>query len=306
MLRDFQDAKRFARDMGIVLSDVSEQVMWQSTGDQYRSPAISKLQGWFFRLNGNELIVRTSRALATGVAIRYILSAAADGDTGSLERLGLDAGTVHAWDQAGKPVWNPELPDPERALAAKVTDAVNQFVNEATLNPSRFQATHWGNNPYLKMIWHLKHFLYTYGDTVLGGMWREMSRRWAHLDPQKFADAVAIAAPALIFGLAVLPLAAASLEARDWIRRLNGGEGKEYQGAVDYMGDVFARAGGLGPVEFLFNMRQQQEWGASIFGSLAPVPAKIDMLFSDRDAVEKIRQMTPIWSQNKTMFGLLE
>lgn len=306
MLRDFQDAKRFARDMGIVLSDVSEQVMWQSTGDQYRSPVISKLQGWFFRLNGNELIVKTSRALATGVAIRYILSAAADGDTGSLERLGLDAGTVHAWDQAGKPVWNPELPDPERALAAKVTDAVNQFVNEATLNPSRFQATHWGNNPYLKMIWHLKHFLYTYGDTVLGGMWREMSRRWAHLDPQKFADAVAIASPALIFGLAVLPLAAASLEARDWIRRLNGGEGKEYQGAVDYMGDVFARAGGLGPVEFLFNMRQQQEWGASIFGSLAPVPAKIDMLFSDRDAVEKIRQMTPIWSQNKTMFGLLE
>lgn len=306
MLRDYQDAKRFARDMGIVLSDVSEQVMWQSTGDQYRSPLISKMQGWFFRLNGNELIVRTSRALATGVAIRYILSAAADGDTGSLERLGLDAGTVHAWDQAGKPVWNPELPDAERALAAKVTDAVNQFVNEATLNPSRFQATHWGNNPYLKMIWHLKHFLYTYGDTVLGGMWREMSRRWAHLDPQKFADAVAIASPALIFGLAVLPLAAASLEARDWIRRLNGGEGKEYQGAVDYMGDVFARAGGLGPVEFLFNMRQQQEWGASIFGSLAPVPAKIDMLFSDRDAVEKIRQMTPIWSQNKTMFGLLE
>jgi len=36
------------------------------------------------------------------------------------------------------------------------------------------------------------------------------------------------------------------------------------------------------------------------------VPAKIDMLFSDRDALEKIRQMTPIWSQNKTMFGLLE
>lgn len=306
MMRDFQDAKRFARDMGIVLSDVSEQVMWQSTGDQYRSPAISKMQSWFFRLNGNELIVRTSRTLATGVAIRYILSAAADGDTASLERLGLDAGTVHAWDQAGKPAWSPELEGAERELAAKVTDAVNQFVNEATLNPSRFQATHWGNNPYLKMIWHLKHFLYTYADTVLGGMWREMRRRWAHLDPKQFGDAVAIASPALIFGLAVLPLAAASLEMRDWIRRLNGGPGKEYEGAVDYVSDVFARAGGLGPVEFLFNMRQQQEWGNSVFGSIAPVPAKIDMLFSDRDAVEKLRQMTPIWSQNKTMFGLLE
>lgn len=304
MMRDYQDAKRFARDMGVVLSDVSEQVMWQTTGDQYRSPAISKMQSWFFRLNGNELIVRTSRNLATGVAIRYLMSAAADGDAGSLQRLGLDAGTVLAWDQAGRPTWSPDLGEAEQTLATKVSDAVTQFVNEATLNPSKFQSTHWGNNPYTKMIWHLKHFLYTYGDTVLGGMWREMKRRWGHLDEASFANAVATAAPALIFAVAVLPLAAASLELRDWIRKLNGQNQAGYEGAIDYFGVVFSRAGGLGPAEFLLNMRQQQEWGASVFGSIAPTFSKVDMLFSDQSLGDKARLLTPIAAQNKGLWPL--
>lgn len=308
MMRDYQDARRFARDMGIVLSDASEQVMWQSTGDQYQSPLINKMQSWFFRLNGNELIVKTSRTLATGVAIRYLLAAAADGDKAALARLNIDAGTIHAWEQAGKPAWSADLDPATQAIAAKVGEAVSQFVNEASLNPSRFQATHWGNNPYLKMIWHLKHFLYTYGDTVLGGIWRETQRRWKHLDPRKFSQALAIAMPALIFGVLVMPLAAAALELRDWIRRANGQRELEYDGALDYFGDVFSRAGGLGPVEFLLNMRQQQEYGASIFGSISPTLGKIDMLFSDykedgdrlnmQELAWKLRQLTPVAAQN--------
>lgn len=308
MMRDYQEARRFARDMGIVLSDASEQVMWQSTGDQYQSPLINKMQSWFFRLNGNELIVKTARTLATGVAIRYLLSAAADGDSAALGRLNIDAGTIHAWEQAGKPAWSADLDPATQAIAAKVGEAVNQFVNEATLNPSRFQATHWGNNPYLKMIWHLKHFLFTYGDTVLGGIWRETQRRWKHLDPRQFSQALAIAMPALIFGVMVLPLAAAALELRDWVRRVNGQRELEYDGALDYFGEVFSRAGGLGPVEFLLNMRQQQEYGASIFGSISPVLGKADMLFSDyrqdgdrlnlEELAWKLRQVTPLAAQN--------
>lgn len=306
VVSDYAQAKKLARDMGVVISDASEQVVWQMTGEQYRSPLISKMQATFFKYNGNALIVKTSRILATGIGVRYLLHAAATNDAGSLSRLNIDAGTVHAWDQAGRPTWNPDLDPVTAEIASKVSDAVNQFVNEATLNPSKFQATHWGNNPWLKMIWHLKHFLYTYGDTVLGGMYREMRRRWKHLDPTEFAQAMAIAMPALIFGIAILPLAAASLELRDWIRRLNGQQGDEYQDALEYLGAAFTRSGGLGPLEFLFNMRQQQEWGKSVFGSIAPVPGKIDTLFSDASAAGKLRQMVPVWSQNKTLFGALE
>ena len=302
----YKEAKQLARDMGIVLSDSSEQVMWQMTGEQYQSPLISKMQSWFFRLNGNELIVKTSRTLATSIGVRYLLNAAANADNASLKQLNVDAGSILAWDAAGRPAWSPELSPEMQATAGAVGDALNQFVNEATLNPSKFQATHWGNNPYLKMAWHLKHFLYTYGDTVLGGMYREMRSRWQHLDPKQFGQAVAIAMPAIIFGLAVMPLAAASLELRDWMRRLNGRPGSEYEDSLDYMQATFSRAGGLGPLEFLTNLRQQQEWGMSIWGSISPVAGKVDSLFSKQTAAEKMRGLIPVWSQNKTMFGALK
>lgn len=304
--QDLGEARRFARDMGIVLSDASEQVMWQATGDQYRSPMISKMQSWFFRLNGNEHIVRASRTLATGIGIRYLLQAAAAQDEASLARLNIDAKTVLAWDAAGRPTWSPEQAADVQELAAAVTGAVSQFVNEATLNPSRFQATHWGNNPYMKMIWHLKHFLYTYGDTVLLGMYREMRRRWGHLDARQFQNAVSIAAPALIFAVAVMPLAMASLELRDWMRRLNGQSGKEYEGTLEYFQAVFDRAGGLGPIDFVLNLREQQEQGRSIWGTISPTMGKVDQLLGGGSAEAKVRAMTPVWSQNKTLFGLLE
>ena len=302
----YKEAKQLARDMGIVLSDSSEQVMWQMTGEQYQSPLISKMQSWFFRLNGNELIVKTSRTLATGIGVRYLLNAAANGDNASLNQLNIDAGTVLAWDATGRPAWSPELSPELQGIAGAMGDALNQFVNESTLNPSKFQATHWGNNPYLKMAWHLKHFLYTYGDTVLGGMYREMRSRWQHLDPKQFGQAVAIAMPAIIFGLAVMPLAAASLELRDWMRRLNGRPGSEYEDSLDYMQATFSRAGGLGPLEFLTNLRQQQEWGMSIWGSISPVAGKVDSLFSKQTPGDKLRGLIPVWSQNKTMFGALK
>jgi hypothetical protein len=56
----------------------------------------------------------------------------------------------------------------------------------------------------------------------------------------------------------------------------------------------------------LANIQRQQEWGMSIWGSISPVAGKVDMLFGGQPAGEKLRQLTPIWSQNKTLFGLLE
>lgn len=299
IISSFGEAKRLAQDLGIVLSDASEQVVWQMTGEQYRSPAISKMQSLFFKYNGNALIVKYSRILATGLATRFLLNAAAANDTASLNKLNIDAGTILAWDQAGRPAWSPHLDPATAQIARAVADSINQFVNEATLNPSRFQATGWGNNPWMKMIWHLKHFLYTYGDTVLGGIYREMRSRWKHLNPSDFNDALAVAAPAILFGVAVMPLAAASLEARDWIRRLNGRRSTEYEDSISYLSDVFNRAGGLGPVDFLLSMREQQEWGRSVWGTLAPVPGKVDTLFGSGSAESKVRQLIPIWSQNK-------
>ncbi|MFV1943489.1 hypothetical protein VPH49_21995 [Pseudomonas luteola] len=283
------EARNYARDMNIVMSDASEQLMWQMMGDQYESSAMTKASHWFFKLNGNQMIVRASRILGTSVAMRYLLRAAEQGDTGSLRQLNIDAGTIKAWEQMGKPVWREGMPADQAVIAAKVADAINQFVNEATLSPSRFQATHWGNNPYAKTIWHLKQFLFTYGDTVLGYMARETARRWKGMDKTRLASNLAIMAPMLAFGLFVLPLGLATMTARDWIKKLNGQKVPERDPAA-YVKEVFASAGGLGPLNLLDSMRQSIEWGRSPLLALSPTWSRVDSLFTPDQKTETLTQ----------------
>lgn len=309
VFRDMRHARRFAHDMGIVLSDTAEQVVWQSMGEQYQSPLMQKVTHQFFKWNGNKLVVNMARTLGVSVAMRYLQTSAEQGDHGALHRLNIDAATVQAWIEAGRPTWSPDLPLAQRGPAKAVADAVNQFVNEATLNPSRFQATDWGNNPYLKFIWQLKHFLYTYGDTVLGGLWREVHRRWGQKEGIDPAQLAFVAAPLVLFGVFVLPLAAASLESRDWIRRLNGQQkrAQQYDSAMDeslsYISDLFTRAGGFGPWEVLRSMEQQAEWGMNPILGISPTVSRVAGLFDpDLTASAKARSLIPIASQNKGLW----
>ena len=309
VFRDIGHARRFAHDMGIVLSDTAEQVVWQSMGEQYQSPLMQKITSQFFKWNQNKRIVDMARTIGVSVAMRYLQTSAEQGDHGALHRLNIDAATVQAWIEAGRPTWSPDLPLAQRGPAKAVADAVNQFVNEATLNPSRFQATDWGNNPYLKFIWQLKHFLYTYGDTVLGGLWREVHRRWGQKDGVDPAQLAFVAAPLVLFGVFVLPLAAASLESRDWIRRLNGQQkrAQQYDSAMDeslsYISDLFTRAGGFGPWEVLRSMEQQAEWGMNPILGISPTVSRVAGLFDpDLTASAKARSLIPIASQNKGLW----
>lgn len=309
VFRDMGHARRFAHDMGIVLSDTAEQVVWQSMGEQYQSPLMQKVTHQFFKWNGNKLVVNMARTLGVSVAMRYLQTSAEQGDHGALHRLNIDAATVQAWIEAGRPTWSPDLPLAQRGPAKAVADAVNQFVNEATLNPSRFQATDWGNNPYLKFIWQLKHFLYTYGDTVLGGLWREVHRRWGQKEGVDPAQLAFVAAPLVLFGVFMLPLAAVSLESRDWIRRLNGQQkrAQQYDSAMDeslsYISDLFTRAGGFGPWEVLRSMEQQAEWGMNPILGISPTVSRVAGLFDpDLTASAKARSLIPIVSQNKGLW----
>lgn len=315
MLGSIDEGRRLAEALGFVLSDASQRIVWQATGEQYQSPLAQKMNYWLFKLNMNQKVTNMARTFATGVGVQYLLKSVADGDNAALARLNIDAATVRAWESLGKQAPSVGQSDTVYAINARVADALSQFVSEATIAPSRFQATHWGNNPMFKIVWHLKHFMWAYGDVVIGGMWRDAVRRFKHLDGPAFNRALAATAPAMIFGLVMMPLAAAALELRDWLRRLNNTRVEE-RTATEYFADMFDRAGGLGPLSFVAGAyKAQAEYGTSVWGSLSPTLGKVDMLFTDykkdgeidkAELLWKIRQMTPIWSQNKTMFGLLE
>lgn len=311
LVRSIDEGRRLAESFGIVLSDASQRIIWQATGEQYQSPMAQKMNYWLFKLNMNQAITNASRTLSVGVAAQYLTKAAADGDHQALTRLNIDAATVRAWDRSGRQAPSVGQSEAAYAINARVADAVSQFVNEATVSPSRFQATHWGNNPMFKLVWHLKHFMWAYGDTIIGGMWRDAKRRFKDLDGPAFNRAVMASAPMILFALAAMPLAAAALELRDWIRRLNGVK-EEERSAAEYMGAVFDRAGGLGPLAFAAGAyKAQSEYGVSLFGALSPTLGKLDMMFTDygkdgkideRELLWKARQLTPIASQNKGLW----
>lgn len=309
IVSSYQEGQRLARDIGHVLVDSAERTIWQATGEQYQTPLAQKMNHFLFKWNGTQLITNISRTLATGLAVKYLEDAVRKGDMGALHRLNIDAETFQSWSALGRPAPSVSQSAMHYAVSTKAVAAVNQFVREAVVSPSRFQATGWGNHPAAKLIWHLKHFVYTYGDTILGGMWRDMKRRFKHLDGSAFNRAVLAALPAVLFGVLVLPLAAAALELRDLIRRLNGQRTKEYDNAGEYFVALFDRAGGFGPLSFFLNAYEAQtEYQASVFGTLSPTTAKVDMLFSDykqdgdrtnaEELAWKLRQLTPVAAQN--------
>jgi hypothetical protein len=143
----------------------------------------------------------------------------------------------------------------------------------------------------------------------LGGLWREVHRRWGQKEGVDPAQLAFVAAPLVLFGVFVLPLAAASMEARDWIRRMNGQQkrAQRYESDMDeslaYISDLFTRAGGFGPWEVLRSMEQQAEWGMNPILGISPTVSRVAGLFDpDLTTSAKARSLIPIASQNKGLW----
>lgn len=297
-IKNLKWAKAFAMDTGIIMASGAEQIMRESIGEGYNSTLLTKANELFFKVNGQELITKLSRVISTSSAVQYVMRAAELNDIVELEKLGLDRATVQQWDADGRPAWQSDS-DPEHVK--KVSQAISQFVDEASLNPSRFQAAHFGNNPYMKLVWHLKQFMYTYGDTILGGLYRSMKQRYAdaRLVGTGIVGAGAYAAwPLLLFGTIMLPLALASLELREFL----SGRSRLDDDSMKNGARLWSAAGGFGPLEIAYTAYQSMESDhRSIPGALIPTYGKFESLvslgndgeLSKQEALTKVRGLLP-------------
>jgi hypothetical protein len=295
-LADLKQSREFATDIGVILTDGAEQMALETMGVQYSSPMQHKISQVFFKLNGQQFITKLSRTMAVSTGRQFLLSTAkraANGDTAAAEELAMlhiDANTVNAWAEAGKP--NDNL---------RVNAALNQFVFESSLKPSRFEATKWGNNPYFKLAWHLKQFFYSFGTVILGGIMRHTAQKYNRSieNGQHMLPAAAMAsAPMLIAAMAFLPLAGLAEELREFIKHGPKGGRTDKMDSSRYLQLLSAKAGALGPFEIVASMYQAYEWNNSPIAATTPVTGFVEtMLDADVSIEKKVRRITPFYSQ---------
>ena len=293
VVKDMKQARRFATDLGIILTDGAEQMALETMGAQYSSPMQHKISQVFFKVNGQQFITRLSRTLAVSTGTRFMLNAAQrvkEGDTAAvteLEMIHIDAKTVNQWVADGMPTDN-----------MVVNKALNQFVYESSIKPSKFEATKWGNNPYWKLAWHLKQFFYSYGTVIVGGIARHTYQKYQEGVANgnvPVAAALMASTPLLIAGLAFLPLAGLSEELRELIKGTNR---TDKMRSGEYMSHLLSKTGGLGPFEMLSSMNQAYDWNKSVVASMTPTTGLVEtMLSSEVSGEKKLKRMIPFYSQ---------
>jgi len=294
VVKDLPQARQFATDLGIILTDGAEQMALETMGAQYSSPLQHKISQVFFKVNGQQFITRLSRTMALSTGKRFMLNAAQrvkDGDTAAADELAMihiDAKTVNQWVADGMPNDN-----------MAVNKALNQFVYESSIKPSKFEATKWGNNPYWKLAWHLKQFFYSFGTVIVGGIARHTYQKYQ--EGVKNGNVPAAAAlmastPLLIAGLAFLPLAGLSEELRELIKGTNR---TDKMGNGEYAKHLFSKTGGLGPFEMVSSMYRSYGWNNSVIASLTPVTGFAEtMISADVSSSKKLQRVIPFYSQN--------
>ena len=293
VLLDMKQSREFATDLGIILTDGAEQMALETMGAQYTSPLQHKITQTFFKYNGQQFITRLSRTLALSTGKRFILNAmsrAEQGDTKAVEELAMihiKPEDIRTWVDSGMPSDN---------LA--VNKALNQFVFESSIMPSKFEATKWGNNPYWKLAWHLKQFFYSFGTVIVGGIARHMHQKYQDgvAKGNIPAGAAAMAAmPLIIAGAAFLPLAALSEELREFIK---GKDRTNKRDNASYMRLLASKTGALGPFEMLSSMEQAYSWNKSPIAAMTPTTSFIETMVSmDVSGEKKLKRLVPFYSQ---------
>lgn len=274
---DVKWAKQYAQDIGLLLPIMFDQ-MSRSVDQGYEARATRKLTGYFFIANLQQTMSRTSRLLSVAMSQQFFVRAMQNGDAQALANFGLTADDVQTWMDGGRQGYM-EGDSKIATSSNKVAAAVSQFVNEATLDPSRFQVPQWMNNPYMATVAYLKRFMWAFGDVVIGGMYRSGKHRYSQAKQAGVSGLGAFsyaAYPYIGAGMFLLALGAMSMETRDWIK---GRDTTSSMSALQYTNAAFTRMGGYGVLEVVLNMKRALDYNQSILGSVAAPVGVIERTF---------------------------
>ena len=278
---DKEEWSTLAKDLGVVVTDGIGTV-WMSPGelDWQQKWASSALDKWF-KVTLLTQYTNFMRTLAVGMGKRFIINSAAvssERNTRYLAEVGLTPEEANQWI---KDTETNGVPSYDTEVGKKVANAIRQFADEAVIRPDPGQRPNFANSPYFQVVFSLKAFFYSYGQTVLGGIGREFKNRYRE-DGHANGGAMLL----LLTAGFMLPLAMIGLESREWVKYLGqailpgvdaGGDVfmSDHMSTMEYIPEMVDRAGLLGPWTILKSMFDGMDRGDNPLVSQIPF---LDML----------------------------
>jgi len=278
---DKEEWSTLAKDLGVVATDGIGTV-WMSPGelDWQQKWASSALDKWF-KVTLLTQYTNFMRTLAVGMGKRFIINSAAvssERNTRYLAEVGLTPEEANQWI---KDTETNGVPSYDTEVGKKVANAIRQFADEAVIRPDPGQRPNFANSPYFQVVFSLKAFFYSYGQTVLGGIGREFKNRYRE-DGHANGGAMLL----LLTAGFMLPLAMIGLETREWVKYLGqailpgvdaGGDVfmSDHMSTMEYIPEMVDRAGLLGPWTILKSMFDGMDRGDNPLVSQIPF---LDML----------------------------
>lgn len=272
--------RKVAEGLGIISTYSINEALGGIYGSNYM---VGKTQAWnerFFKLIGLEWITRTTRTMATGTALQFLLHHSQRPDANSerfLQELGLDPGDIQLNTEGNvllrtraeldRLYDDGDLPEVHRDT--RVRAAINKFVDEAVLRPTAATRPIWASDPHFALLFHLKSFIYTFHAQILTRVWREGVKH----------DQLT---PLLLLSIYVPAMIGADL-LRDFARFGPGGDpSKENWTPVDWAMHATERAGLPGLASFVLDAQQDRQWGGiGIESALGPTADSATELLGD-------------------------
>lgn len=138
----------------------------------------------------------------------------------------------------------------------------------------------------------LKGFYYSFGQKVVGGMYREMQSRRQAGEP-----IAAAMSPMILAGVALMPLAAMALALREEIKYDEGMAPTDRMDPGEYMMELVSRSGFLGPLEIPLSMFNASDYGQPFWvAPLGPAVGTGYDLIAD-GPIDTLEELIPIYNQ---------
>ena len=280
-VKNREEARRLARDIGIVSSQSSANVLMSQAEMEWMNDSARKLTDGFFRVILLDQYTQFTREFAANMGVKFLEEHANPDSQNAfseryLSQLGLTASDVKTWIDSEKDFTSPE--------GMKVEEALQRFVESSTLRPNAAERPIWASDPRFALIWQLKGFFYSYGKVMAAGAKREASDRLEGVKEGDVPPLAALGGAASVFalmGIATMPLAMVGMELREYAKYglayvLPGYSpaDKNYFRTDDmswpkYMSAAFERSFAFGPASIGHQMMQATDWGRGPFGAVA-------------------------------------